>query len=471
MKPSHVTVALLSLAAVQCGTSTSAPALDAARALDAADAPSLPPLPVADVPVTPADVPPVMMAEHPTFWRDVAPLLHARCGECHTTGGLAPFSVATYQDVQPRAAMIAEQTLSRVMPPWPPSRDCRSIQDPRTLTDAQIALIQRWNNDGAPEGSRADYVAPPGLVSRLPDRAADMNVRIESAYTPSDATDDYHCFVMDPHLTAERDLIGARIRPGDASIVHHVILYEIKESALADLQRLDDAEPGPGYTCFGGPRVRDNNNLAAPNQQFMVGWAPGSPPVRFPAGTGIRLSPNSRIVMQVHYNQLNGHGHHDQTGADLYFNPTPVGRVARIFPIVQSNLNIPAGNPSASASIEFNLRRLGVPLNVTVYGSFPHMHTLGRQLNVDILRGGNAAGTTDCLVNVPNWNFHWQQFYFYDEPVRVTPDDTVRLRCQYDNSQANQPVVNGVQQQPRTVHWGEGTLDEMCLNFFYATIP
>lgn len=74
---------------------------------------------------------------------------------------------------------------------------------------------------------------------------------------------------------------------------------------------------------------------------------------------------------------------------------------------------------------------------------------------MDILRSANAGGSTDCLVNIPSWNFHWQQFYFYSEPYMA--DDTVRLRCQFDNSQANQPVINGVQQTPRTVHWGEGT--------------
>lgn len=453
-----------------CGNSATVAPPDAGSPIDTPPAPPPPPAPPADVPASATDVP-VQTAEHPTYWRDVAPLLNSRCSECHTAGGLAPFTVATYADVAPRAAMIAEQTTARRMPPWPPSRDCQSIQDPRTLTEAQIAMIQRWSDDGAPEGNHADYVAPPPATTRLPDRAGDLVVRNESVYTPTDAVDDYHCFVIDPHLTAERDLIGARIRPGDPSIVHHVILYEIKESALAELQRLDDAEPGPGYTCFGGPRVRDNNNIANPNQQFMVGWAPGSPPVRFPNNTGIRLSPNSRVVMQIHYNQLNGRGHHDQTSAELYLNPTPVSRVAHIIPIVQGNLNITAGDANASASVDFSLRRLGLPLSVTVFGSFPHMHMLGRQIGVDIVRSGDNAGRTDCLVNVPSWNFHWQQFYMYDEPVRIAPDDTVRLRCQYDNSPANQPVVNGVQQTPRTVHWGEGSLDEMCLNYVYITVP
>jgi hypothetical protein len=172
--------------------------------------------------------------------------------------------------------------------------------------------------------------------------------------------------------------------------------------------------------------------------------------------------------MQVHYNQLNGRGLPDQTAMDLYFSPTPVRRVAQLVPALQTNLRIPAGSANAEATAEFNLRRLGVPLSVTVYGSFPHMHMLGRQLQVESTA---MDGTRTCLMNTPDWNFHWQQFYFYEEPVRITPDDTIRIRCRYDNSAANQPVVDGVQQTPREVRWGEGSLDEMCLNFFYVTIP
>jgi hypothetical protein len=45
------------------------------------------------------------------------------------------------------------------------------------------------------------------------------------------------------------------------------------------------------------------------------------------------------------------------------------------------------------------------------------------------------------------------------------------MTCVYDNSAAHQPVVNGVQQAPRDVAWGEGTLDEMCLTYAVVLVP
>ena len=40
-------------------------------------------------------------------------------------------------------------------------------------------------------------------------------------------------------------------------------------------------------------------------------------------------------------------------------------------------------------------------------------------------------------------------------------------RCEYDNSAAHQPVVDGAQLAPRNVTWGEGSLDEMCLHYVW----
>ncbi len=403
----------------------------------------------------------------PTYWRDVAPLVNARCVQCHTAGGLAPFTLGTYDDVRPRAAQIVGITASRTMPPWPPAADCRSIQNSRSLTDAEIAMLRAWSTAGTPEGDRATYVARTDAPSPLPDHS-DITIEPAQAYVPqADLLDDYHCFVIDPNLTADRDVVGVRITPGERRTVHHVIIYEIKAAEVPTVVALDAATGGHGYTCFGGPGVAYGNNPAHLNVQFVTGWAPGSPPVSFPGGTGIRLSTGSRLVMQVHYNQVNGRGLSDRTRVELFYNPTPVLRQAYMIPVVQQDFTLNPGDPHAVASVDFNLRSLGLPISVTVYGSFPHMHVLGQDIRVDVQ---HPDGTSDCLIHVPAWNFHWQQFYFYDEPYRVTPDDIVHLSCHYDNSAANQPVVDGVQQAPRTVHWGESTSDEMCLNFVYGTL-
>jgi hypothetical protein len=62
-------------------------------------------------------------------------------------------------------------------------------------------------------------------------------------------------------------------------------------------------------------------------------------------------------------------------------------------------------------------------------------------------------------VNIPRWDFHWQQLYFFQQPIQVSAQNTLKLTCTWDNFTS------------RTVTWGEGTEDEMCLNYFYVTVP
>ncbi len=404
----------------------------------------------------------------PTYWHDIAPLVNARCVQCHTAGGLAPFALTSFDAVQMRSAQIAAITAARTMPPWPPASDCAPIQHNRSLTAAQIAVIQAWSDAGAPEGDPGSYAPWPDAPSPLP-ATPSITVQAPQPYTPqADLLDDYHCFVIDPHLTSVQDVIGVAVHPGNARIVHHVILYEIKAPEVPMVTAQDAATGGHGYTCFGGPGVPINLDSAGHlSVQFVTGWAPGSPPVSFPSGTGIQLSAGSMLVLQVHYNQANGYGMTDQSSLDLYYSPAPVAHQAYLIPVVQQDFTLNPGDPHAEASLTFSLSQYHIPLNVLVYGSFPHMHLLGTSIRADVT---HADGSTDCLIDVPQWNFHWQSFYFYNSPVTVRPNDTIHLDCHYDNSQANQPVFGGVQQAPRTVHWGENTTDEMCLNFVYGTL-
>lgn len=96
----------------------------------------------------------------------------------------------------------------------------------------------------------------------------------------------------------------------------------------------------------------------------------------------------------------------------------------------------------------------------TIYGVAGHMHLRGHDISV-VLDPGTAKEQT--LLHIPAWVFHWQDVYYLKHPVRVTAGDTVRVKCTFDNSKADQPVVGTRQLTPRYVVWGEGTTDEMCL--------
>ena len=97
-----------------------------------------------------------------TFTKDIAPILQRSCQNCHQPNSVAPMSLITYEDVRPWARAIRVRThlgpVAGVMPPWFIEKDI-GIQHYRldpSLSDAELAQIAQWVNNGAPRGDPAD---------------------------------------------------------------------------------------------------------------------------------------------------------------------------------------------------------------------------------------------------------------------------------------------------------------------------
>jgi cytochrome c553 len=104
---------------------------------------------------------PLSLAAAPTFSRDVAPIVYAKCVSCHHQGGEAPFSLITYADAAKRGRLIAEVTRSRFMPPWQPEQGYGDFDGDRRLSDEEIRTLLEWVAAGAPEGNASQKPPPP----------------------------------------------------------------------------------------------------------------------------------------------------------------------------------------------------------------------------------------------------------------------------------------------------------------------
>ncbi|HET6279464.1 MAG TPA: hypothetical protein VFH73_00800 [Polyangia bacterium] len=389
------------------------------------------------------------------YYRDVQPIVERACQSCHVDGGIAPFVLASYEDARTHALPMAAATKARQMPPWLPEAGCGDFRDSRALTDAEIATINNWAATGAPAGDPRDArTGTPPTPPQLGTPGASLD---PGASYPAKAglTDDYHCFLFDPALAAQRDLIGFNIHPGAKTSVHHVLLFAIPPASVAVAKAKDDAEAGAGWTCFGGAGVM--------GAQTIAGWVPGSGPGVFPPPTGIRLAAGTQIVMQMHYNLLSLREKSDRTTADLFYSTTPVSKPAVITGVANQSFVVPAGTREMTVT-----GVLDVKTQAALWGVVPHMHLHGRRIKVEII---HPDGSTDCSVNIPGWDFHWQQFYYYKQPLRAMPGDKVQLSCTYDNSPESYPVTAGARPPPADLRWGEKTTDEMCLNYLYVSAP
>ncbi|HEX8434221.1 hypothetical protein [Archangium sp.] len=406
----------------------------------------------------------------PNYHRDVAPLVQQKCGGCHVEGGIGPMPLQTYADVFKNRDAIRAAVESRTMPPWMPSNECNQYHGDSSLKDEQIQLLSRWVSEGGREGKASEspgVKAPPaGGLSRV-----DVRVSMKEPYTPKTG-DDYRCFIMDWSVDQTAFITGFQAEPGVASIVHHVIAYLVPPAAVSIYQQLDNNEAGPGYTCFGGS--------GAGQAAFLGAWAPGTVGSDFPEGTGIKVAPGSKVVLQVHYSTT-GHGEHSHgltaaaeipadTSALAFKVDSTVTKQAVVMAFLnpawfQKKMNIPAGqtdvvhrySSDVTKSVGFatgGLFKNNMPL--TFHMVTPHMHKLGTRIRLDMTR---ADTSNQCLMEVPRWNFNHQNNYKLLQAQVINPGDTLNLECHWDNSAPGAVDSN----------WGETTSDEMCMSFLYIT--
>jgi hypothetical protein len=82
------------------------------------------------------------------------------------------------------------------------------------------------------------------------------------------------------------------------------------------------------------------------------------------------------------------------------------------------------------------------------------MHTHGTHARTTI---EHKDGTSECMVDIPKWDFHWQGTYAFSQPKTFKPGDALNVECHWSNL------------SPTALNWGETTEDEMCLSLIYAT--
>jgi mono/diheme cytochrome c family protein len=383
-----------------------------------------------------------------TYARDVAPLLQRHCQECHRPGGVAPFSLTTYDDARSWAEDIRLFTSNGRMPPWKPVEGFGDFLHPRRMTAEEIACIDRWVRAGCPLGNPDELPPPREFSNDWALGEPDLVLTIPEYELAADGPDVYQCFVLPTDLDRDRFVTAFEVKPGNAQVVHHVIAF-LDTSGRA--RQLDAATAEPGYTSSQGfPGFLPAGGLG--------GWAPGNVRDPLPPGIGRILPRGADVVLQVHYHKI-GKPQRDRTQIGLYFARHEVRRAVFVVPVTPpggpfSGMTIPAGaeNHEVTGGMILPLDALAVTIT-------PHMHLLGRDMKVTATL---PDGTVQPLLYVDDWDFNWQETYQYRQLVPLPRGTRIDLVAHFDNSDRNPHNPN---HPPQTVTWGEQTTDEMCIAF------
>jgi mono/diheme cytochrome c family protein len=378
-----------------------------------------------------------------TFNNQVVRVFQKHCQVCHRPGEAAPFSLTSYPDAHARRDDIREAVEARYMPPWKAVPGHGEFTDVRRLSHDEIHLIERWVQAGAPEGDPRDLPSPRRFPTGWTLGTPTAVFAMEEPFTvPARTKDIYRCFVVPIRLAGDANYIRAsEVLPGNRKIVHHVQTFIDVTGRSVEL---DAAEPGPGYTCFGGPRFDSAGGLG--------GWAPGYPPIEIPSGVAWRIPPGARLVIQVHYNNPGDTVETDLTKIGVHLTPGPFDRRLWALRANAWNFGIPAGESRKSITA-----RARVQEDVEAISIHAHMHLLGRAMTVT---AHLPDGKKQSLLKIDDWDFEWQLRYVYQRPVPLPEGTLIEAECVYDNSAGN---PKNPSKPPKPVFSGFETTDEMCL--------
>lgn len=383
-----------------------------------------------------------------TWNEKVSCIMFTHCTSCHNANGIGPGDFTKYQNVVNSSSAVLNAIQNKRMPPYPPNEFQRYTHE-RKLSQDEITTITDWVNNGTPLGTAPAPTQPfyaQGATMQNPDLVIAM-----PTYTINTLGGDvYRCFPIPVNLGTDKNAVEIEVVPGNRKVVHHVLVFQDSSSVPT---ALDNADPGPGYSSGG-----TGSNASV----LFSAWVPGQTPQKFANNFGMRIKGNTTMVMQIHYpsgilNEV------DSTKVYIKFTSAAV-RNLTLSPLLNHGptlqngpLTIPA-NQTKTFEAKFT-----APINATVFAVAPHMHKVGTSFKSFAV---TPINDTIPFIDIPKWDFNWQGSYNFRKGIKVPIGSKLYAFANYDNTMANS---NNPNNPPITVNLGEGTSDEMMLEYFTYT--
>lgn len=372
----------------------------------------------------------------PDYAKDIVPILLNHCVRCHSEGNIGSWVMKDHETIRHDADSVKREVMARNMPPWHADPHYSKFVNDGSLTDIQISKLVTWVDAGAPRGLGTDP-----LTNAAPNNAdwplgtPDLILTIPLQSLPEDGLVDYRNIKIVNPFKTNVWLKAAVIKPGNSRVVHHALV-------------------------FSSANIWDNlGGLGG----YFAGYVPGQDPAFFPAGTAKKLVAGVTMQFQMHY-VTTGQPETDQTQLGLYLDKTSGAAPKELLTKTSFNaiLSIP---PYAQETIVTGMSDFQFAKRSTIYELTPHMHLRGSWFRYELIY---PDGTTEVLLAVPHYEFHWQTLYRLAVP-KVVPAGT-KLHCvgAFDNSELNSENPDPTQ----AVTFGEQTMDEMFIGYFnYAETP
>ena len=402
-----------------------------------------------------------------TFAKDVARIFNKHCVECHHPGEIGPFSLTSYDEAIGWADTIDEVVRAGRMPPWHADPKYGRFANDSRLSAEEKKTIADWIQAGTPEGDPKDAPPAPTFVEgwRIP--KPDVVLTVPKPFkVQATGTIPYQFFVIDTGFTEDKWIQAAEVKPSCRAVVHHVLVFVQTPSEPLVLDAGAFNSPRGGGPRGGGPRgggprgggPRGGNGDGGFISKWLTATVPGARPTLLPEGTAKRVPAGSRLVLQIHYTAT-GAPEEDQCSIGLVFaDPKTIRKEVVTDMVVNGRFEIPPGDPNYKVEAE---RVLEQDEEVMVF--MPHTHVRGSGFKYEATY---PDGKKEVLLDVPHYDFSWQNNYVLAEPKLLPKGTTLRCEAFYNNSTSNLANPDPTQ----TVRWGEQTWEEMMIGYYDRTL-
>ncbi len=384
-----------------------------------------------------------------TWSDDVASIFYAKCAQCHHAGGISTTPLTTYSEVNPITTAIASYVTNDKMPPWPPNNSYQQYSHNRALSSTDKTTILNWITNGAPEGNAANTPPLPVFPTGSLLGPGDLEVQIPKYMSKAQVgADDYVCFSVPTGLASGKKIKSVEVIPGNRAIVHHALIFlDPNGSEVTD--------------TIGGNCSSPSNQ----NTKLIAGYTPGSSPLTLPCNDplklGISMPAGSHIYFNMHY-PAGSFGEYDSTKVIFHFYPDNETGIREVFAsdLIQNwNFTLPA-NQVTTVSGQYG----PTTSEFSLLSVFPHQHLLGKTMKSF---GVTAAHDTLPFIELPQWDFHWQDFYFFKHIIHLPTGTTLKGIGTYDNTTNN---LDNPHNPPITVYPGLNTTDEMFIFYYHYMV-
>ncbi|WP_295118230.1 cytochrome c [uncultured Chitinophaga sp.] len=373
-------------------------------------------------------------AQDITFNKDIAPIIHRSCTPCHRPGEAAPFSLITYQDVAKRASFIKDVVVSGYMPPWKPDPHYTTFANERKLSDAEVDRIKKWVDQKAPEGKGPAPKTPAFIAGTQYPRKPDLTLTIDQAYeVKGDNLERFIVFKIPFELGDSMNVEALEFVSNNKQTIHHAnfAIHPVEES-------IDIKTPAPFINLTEDDRTKYDQYLPFKKKMtYYGGWIPGTTYESYPKDMGWIMPKRGVVLLTIHYAPI-AKDEKNVASINLFFKKTPVKREVKVISIgsggigekdIQPMFYIPANQVKT-----FKVKVTTPMMDQSLLYVWPHMHVLGKSFKAYAV---TPAGDTIKLVNIPDWDFRWQEIYRFKTLVKIPEKSVLTVEGTYDNTAGN----------------------------------